>query len=67
MELQEEMKLAIFEMKDMKKGVRNRKNNNITMTREAFATLRKAIDRKEVQTIVNIKETANEIEKALEV
>ena len=42
----------------MKQRVRNRKDNNINVTREVFATLCKAIDEREEQTIDDIKETA---------
>ena len=65
--LLEEMKQAISGVKEMKQRVRNRKDNNINVTREVFATLRKAIDEREEQTIDDIKETAYEREKALEV
>ena len=43
-ELLEEMKRAISGVKEMKQRVRNRKDNNINVTREVFATLRKAIE-----------------------
>ena len=66
-ELLEEMKLAISGVKEMKERVRKRKDSNITMTREVFATLRKAIDEREEQTIGDIKEAAYKREKALEV
>ena len=66
-ELLEEMKRAISEVKEMKQRVRNRKDNNINVTREVFATLRKAIDEREEQTIADIKEGAYKREKALEV
>ena len=66
-ELLEEMKRAILGVKEMKQRVRNRKDNNINMIREVFATLRKAIDEREEQTIDDIKEAAYEREKALEV
>ena len=66
-ELLEEMKRAISEVKEMKQRVRKRKDNNINMTREVFATLRKAIDEREEQTIGDIKEEAYKREKALEV
>ena len=65
--LLEEMKRAISGVKEMKQRVRNRKDNNINVTREVFATLRKAIDEREEQTIDDIKEAAYEREKALEV
>ena len=65
--LLEEMKQAISGVKEMKQRVRNRKDNNINVTREVFATLRKAIDEREEQTIDDIKETAYKREKALEV
>ena len=66
-ELLEEMKRAISGVKEMKQRVRKRKDNNINMTREVFATLRKAIDEREEQTIGDIKEAAYMREKALEV
>ena len=66
-ELLEEMKRAISGVKEMKQRVRKRKDNNINITREVFATLRKAIDEREEQTIGDIKETAYKREKALEV
>ena len=65
--LLEEMKRAISGVKEMKQRVRKRKDNNINMTREVFATLRKAIDEREEQTIGDIKEAAYEREKVLEV
>ena len=66
-DLLEEMKRAISGVKEMKQRVRKRKDNNINMTREVFATLRKAIDEREEQTIGDIKEAAYKREKALEV
>ena len=66
-ELLEEMKRAISGVKEMKQRVRKRKDNNINMTREVFATLRKAIDEREEQTIGDIKEATYKREKALEV
>ena len=66
-ELLEEMKRAISGVKEMKQRVRKRKDSNINMTREVFATLRKAIDEREEQTIGDIKEAAYKREKALEV
>ena len=51
----------------MQQRVRNRKDNNINVTREVFATLRKAIDEREEQTIADIEEEAYKREKALEV
>ena len=51
----------------MKQRVKKRKDDNINMTREVFATLRKAIDGREEQTIGDIKEAAYKREKALEV
>ena len=66
-ELLEETKRAISGVKEMKQRVRNRKDNNINVTREAFATLRKAIDETEEQTIADIEEGAYKSEKALEV
>ena len=66
-EVLEEMKRAISGVKEMKQRVRNRKDNNINVTREAFATLRKVIDKREEQTIADIEEGAYKKEKALEV
>lgn len=66
-ELLEEMKRAISGVKEMKQRVRKRKDNIINMTRGIFATLRKAIDEREEQTIGEIKEAAYNREKALEV
>ena len=66
-ELLEEMKQGISGVREMKQRVRKRKDNNINMTREVFATLRKAIDEREEQTIGDIKEAAYKREKALEV
>ena len=66
-ELLEEMKRAISGVKEMKHRVRNRKDNNINVTREVFATLRKAIDEREEQTITDIEEEAYKKEKVLEV
>ena len=66
-ELLEEMKRAICGVKEMKQRVRNRKDNNINVTREMFTTLRKAIDEREEQTIADIKEEAYRRERALEV
>ena len=66
-EVLEDMKQAISGVKEMKQRVRNRKDNNINVTREAFATLRKAIDEREEQTIADIEEGAYKREKTLEV
>ena len=66
-ELLEETKRVISGVKEMKQRVRNRKDNNINVTREVFATLRKAIDEREEQTITDIQEEAYKREKALEV
>ena len=66
-ELLEDMKQAISGVKEMKQRVRNRKDNNINVTREAFATLRKAIDEREEQTIADIEEGTYKRERALEV
>ena len=64
-ELLEEMKRAICGVKEVKQRVRKRKDNNINMTREVFATLRKAIDEREEQTIDDIKKAAYERERKL--
>ena len=66
-ELLEEMKRAISGVKEMKQRVRKGKDNNISMTREMFAIVRKAIDEREEQTVGDIKEAAYKREKALEV
>jgi len=66
-ELIEETKRTISGVKEMKQRVRNRKDNNINVTREVFATLRKAIDEREEETIADIKEEGDKREKALEV
>ena len=66
-ELLEGMKRAISGVKEMKQRVRKRKDNNINMTREVFATLHKAIDEREEETVGDIKEAAYKREKALEV
>lgn len=63
----EEVKQAISGVKEMRQRVRNRRDCNVNVTREMFAILRQAIDEKEEQTIVDIKEGANYTEKALEV
>ena len=66
-ELLEEMKRAISGVKEMKQRVKNRKDNNINVTREMFTTLRKAIDEREDQVITEINERAYRRERALEV
>ena len=66
-ELLQEMKRAISRVKEMKQRVRNRKDNNINVTREMFTTLRKAMDEREEQMITDIKEGAYRRERALEV
>ena len=66
-ELLEEMKRAISGVKEMKQRVKNRKDNNINVTREMFTTLRKAINEREEQAITDIKEGAYRKERALEV
>jgi len=66
-ELLEEMKRAISGVKEMKQRVKTRKDNNINVTREMFTTLCKAIDEREEQTIIDIKEGAYRRERALEV
>ena len=66
-DLLEKMKPAITRVKEMKQRVTNRKDNNITVTREVFARLRKAIDEREEQTLADIEEEAYKREKALEV
>ena len=63
----DEMKQKISGVKEMRQRVRNRENDNITVTREVFAALRKVIDDREEQIILSIKEAAAKREKALEV
>ena len=65
--LLEEMKQVISGVKEMKQRVRNKRDNNINLTREVFGTLRKSVDEREEQTIADIKEEAYKREKALEV
>ena len=67
MELLEEMKQKISGVKEMKQRVRNRENDNVTATREVFATLRKVINDREEVVITSIKEAAVKRQKALEV
>ena len=43
LELLNEIKQAISEVKEMKQSMKNRKDNNINMTREVFGTLRKCM------------------------
>ena len=66
-ELQDEMKRAISGVKEMRQRVRNRKDNNINVTREMFTVLRKAIDEREEEMITDINERAYRRERALEV
>ena len=66
-DLLEEMKQAILGVKEMRQRVRNRKNSNLNVTREVFDNLRKAIDKREEQTIADITNGAENTEKALEV
>ena len=66
-ELLEEMKRAISKVKEMKQRMRNMKDNNLNVTREMFATLRKAIDEREEQIITDVNEKAYRRERALEV
>ena len=65
-EFLEQIKQAISGVREMRTRVRNRKDIDINMTKEMFSTLRKTIDEKETQTILNITEAAYEREKALE-
>ena len=66
-EFLEQIKQAVLGAREMRKRVRNRKDNDIDMTREVFSALRKTIDEKEAHTIQHITEAAHEREKALEV
>ena len=66
-EVLKDMKQAISKIKEMKQKVNKRKDDSINKTKEVFAILRKAINEREEQTIVDIKETAYKRERALEV
>ena len=66
-EVLKDMKQAISKIKEMKQRVNKRKDDSINKTKEVFAILRKAINEREEQTIVDIKETAYKRERALEV
>ena len=66
-ELLEEMKQEISRMKEIRQTMRNRKDKNITVAKEVFATLRKAIDEREEEIISDLKTEGNKREKVLEV
>lgn len=66
-DLLEEVKRAISGVQEMKRRIRNKKDNDVNMTKEVFSYLRKAIDEREEQTIADIKEEASKKEKNLEV
>lgn len=66
-DLLEEVKRAVSGVQEMKRRVRDRKQNDITATREAFSSLRKAVNEREEQTVADIKEEADKKEKSLEV
>ena len=66
-DLLEEVKRAVSVVRETKRRVTNKKDNDVNLTREVFSVLRKAIDEREEQTIVDIKEEAIKKEKSLEV
>ena len=66
-EFSEEIKREMSGVKQIKQRVNNRKDSNINITREIFATLRKIIDDREELIITSIKEMTYKKEKALEV
>ena len=66
-DMSEEVKREVSILKEIKQNVRNRKNENVDATREIFASLRKAIDEREVKIITDIKAEGERREKVLEV
>ena len=66
-ELSKELKREISTLKEIRQKVRNRKNENIDVTKEIFASLRKALDEREEQIITDIKAEAERRENNLEV
>ena len=66
-DMSEEMKREIIILKAIKQNVCNRKNENVDVTREIFASLRKALDEREEQIITDIKAEGERREKILEV
>ena len=66
-ELLGEMKQEISRVKEMKQSVKNNYDKNITVTKEVFATLRKAIDEQEEQILMDIKMESSKREKCLQV
>ena len=66
-ELLEEMKQEISRMKEVKQTMRSRKDKGITVAKEVFATLRKAIDEREEEIITDLRTEGNKREKVLEV
>ena len=66
-ELLEETRQQIFRIREVKQTIRDRKEKNINMTREVFATLRKAIDEQEEQIITDLHMESNKRKKVLEV
>ena len=66
-DLLEDVKRTVSGIQEMKRRVRSKKDNDVSVTRQVFSTLRKAIDEREEQTIADIKEEAAKREKSLEV
>ena len=66
-DLLEEVKRAVSGVQEMKRRVRDKKHNDVTATREAFNSLRKAMNEREEQTVADIREEADKKEKSLEV
>lgn len=66
-ELSKELKREISTLKEIKQKVRNRKNENVDVTKEIFASLRKALDEREEQIISDIKTQGERRENILEV
>lgn len=67
LELSKELKREISTLKEIKQKVRNRKNENVDVTKEIFASLRKALDEREEQIIRDIKTEGERRENILEV
>ena len=62
-----EMKQEISRVKEMKQSVKNNYDKNTDVTKEVFATLRKAIDEQEEQILMDIKIESTKREKHLQV
>ena len=66
-ELSKELKREISTLKETRQKVRNRKNENVDVTKEIFASLRKALDEREEQIIADIEIEGEKRENILEV